>query len=267
MAIPNTDEYFQMQVQRSSDELFQEINKLKTPKDFLLFSSNLIKNLNKISIEPREFLSHEKIQKEEKKKNYFYLSEKIIFNNFLFLFFEKQKIFFNPSTFKNFSLDELDNIKKFLKEEKFKKIIKFIKNDESKNFFLFSENLKECIEKEFQSLLEECKFESVYKHKCNSFELIAKKLHFFKYLLLSYYFINVFSCSRKVQGMLETIERLISQNDDLNDYLEYQIELLQLIYNFTKVVDTFFTIGIMENVNPDLCIDQIPDFQNNEMFL
>ena len=87
MAIPNTDEYFQMQVQRSSDELFQEINKLKTPKDFLLFSSNLIKNLNKISIEPREFLSHEKIQKEEKKKNYFYLSEKIIFNNFLFLFF------------------------------------------------------------------------------------------------------------------------------------------------------------------------------------
>ena len=67
--------------------------------------------------------------------------------------------------------------------------------------------------------------------------------------------------------MLETIERLISQNDDLNDYLEYQIELLQLIYNFTKVVDTFFTIGIMENVNPDLCIDQIPDFQNNEMFL
>lgn len=267
MAIPNTDEYFQMQVQRSSDELFQEINKLKTPKDFLLFSSNLIKNLNKISIEPREFLSHEKIKKEEKKKNYFYFNDKIIFNNFLFLFFEKQKIFFNPFTFKNFSQEDLEKIKKFLKEEKFKKIIKFVNVDESKNFFLFSENLKECIENEFQNLLHECKFESIYKHKCNSFELIAKKLHFFKYLLSSYYFINVFSCCQKVQGILQTLERLISQNDDLNDYLEYQIELLQLIYNFTKVVDTFFTIGIMENVNPNLCIDQIPDFQNNSLYL
>lgn len=73
MAIPNTDEYFQMQVQRSSDEIFEEINKLKTPKDFLLFSSHLIKNLKEVSKEPREHLSHEKIKKDEKKKKKLFL--------------------------------------------------------------------------------------------------------------------------------------------------------------------------------------------------
>ena len=42
-----------------------------------------------------------------------------------------------------------------------------------------------------------------------------------------------------------------------NEYLEYQIDLLKLIRDFIVQIDTFFTIGIMENVNPDICIDHL----------
>ena len=261
--ISNTDEYFQMQVQRSSEELFDEINKLKTPKDFLQFSSFLIKSLNVISIEDRESFSHEKIIKHSKKKNYIFLNDdKIIFHIFLFQFFEKQKIFFNPCTQKNFNEKHLEKIKKFIKDEKFKKLIEYELNDasidKSKNFLLLNFHLKECIENEFQNLLHECKFESIYLHSCNSYEFISKKLQFLKYLICSYYFINVFHCSQKLMSMIQTVKTLILQNnEEFNEYLEYQIELLQLIHDFIVQMDTFLTIGIMENVNPDVCIDHL----------
>ena len=118
-------------------------------------------------------------------------------------------------------------------------------------------HLKECIENEFQNLLHECKFESIYLHKCNSYEIILKKLQFFKYVICSYYFIHVFGCSQKLMSMIQTVKNLILQNEEDNEYLEYQIDLLKLIHDFIVQIDTFFTIGIMENVNPDICIDHL----------
>jgi hypothetical protein len=58
--------------------------------------------------------------------------------------------------------------------------------------------------------------------------------------------------------MIQTVKTLILQNnEEFNEYLEYQIELLQLIHDFIVQIDTFLTIGIMENVNPDICIDHL----------
>jgi len=248
--LPNTDQYFQMQVQRTSDEMMEQIEKLNTPKEFIKFHDAIIQNLNTRKDLLRDSLSHKKL-----KKKYLKL-EKYFFNFEIIEFFIKCDFFFHPFELRLFTENELQMLKKNILENEFLTLQK-IKNEKITKSYL-NKKVKNCIECFFQELLLFTKYENIYK-EIKTYELFNTKYIKFQTFLFYFYFLNVFECCNKINNMLYVLKTLQVQNnvDTQNEYLEYEIELLNVFYNNLNKMDNILSIGVIENVNINTCIDTL----------
>jgi hypothetical protein len=132
-----------------------------------------------------------------------------------------------------------------------------IKNEKITKSYL-NKKVKNCIECFFQELLLFTKYENIYK-EIKTYELFNTKYIKFQTFLFYFYFLNVFECCNKINNMLYVLKTLQVQNnvDTQNEYLEYEIELLNVFYNNLNKMDNILSIGVIENVNINTCIDTL----------
>lgn len=251
MSLQSADENYQRRVQRTSEEIFDELNFLKSSKEFLDFSNNLIETLNEKKTVKRDSLSHKQL-----KKKYFNLQTSFLSFHVLKLF-QSQKFFFHPIEYRNFYENELEEIKKNISGDLYLELFLFI-NLEKKSKFIFENYLKNFLDEKIQKCFEHCEFEkSITSENKNYIECFAKNYTLIEYAILTWYFLNLFECMSKLKGLLNTIKTLIYQNEEDAEFITYDVSLLKLFYKNILSVEHMLTMGAIENVNLDICIDYI----------
>jgi len=244
---------------KSSKEMIQFYKMLSTSMEFSYPENIMVEDLSKTEI----FKDKENFF-EYKKKN-----TNVFINKLYFLFLLKYNIIINCYDytlwdFENMHFLSKENVDTFLEWTfQYMKCKLFVNNDclngdcicKKQNKKYFVQCLQNEIDEIFQICLEYCKFETQQinvEHDMK--QKLIDNLEKYVYFTSILYFQDYIQCLQKLKNLNKTCHRIYENEKDELDCIEYNMDLLQIFHKKTLNIENILSLGILENIKPEICI-------------
>jgi hypothetical protein len=230
---------YQNNVQLPHDEFSAQIELLQTPKDFIQLQKNIVKNLKIV-------YPNKKIYRDSFTKFYCPQSDILQCSDYTF----------HKTYFKNFvrkySLPNPFTLVAWTPEES--KLLDLNNEEicvEGKSTILNA--LKEEMEIKYQDLLSTCRLENIDTLEKSKQKLQDEWEHFV-FFIGGFYFQDFLSCIQKVNGFKRTSFALYKSAKEETEFFEYEEKLLEIIYKKCLNSENILSLGVLEDVDPEVCI-------------